>query len=91
MSDDAEAEDRRAALAASRARTELQMTGAAFAELRAKTIEQIIASAPEQVAFRERMIVTCQILDAVKATLEDIVTAGTYAEAALAQNDLLRR
>ena len=48
-------------------------------KLRAAAIERIINSDPTDQLNRERMIVTCQILDAVRAELERLVDAGNAA------------
>lgn len=74
-----------------RAERELNETAQAFEKVRAAAIAALINTAPGQEAVRERLIVTCQIIDAVQAALLDVVNDGKVAEHAIAQRNLLRR
>jgi len=84
-------DDHAAAAKGHRAERELQETAAAFDRVRLAAVEALIKSAAGQEAVRERLVVTCQILDAVQAALLDVVSSGKLAEHALAQRDLTRR
>lgn len=77
--------------AGDRARAELAQTEDAFRRLRTAAMEELIATTPDQTAKRERLIVTCQIIDAVRKALFDTAQGAVMARAALAQQDLLRR
>jgi len=83
--------DQLAVYAGQRAWSELEQTAAAFARVRAAMVEEIIKTGPDHVAKRERLIVGCQIIDAVRDALRNVVDNGRVAEAALAEADLLRR
>lgn len=69
----------------------LDVLDIAFAEFRAAAVEEMIKSAPEALAKRERLIVACQILPAVRAAIEKMVANGTAAEIALRDAELTRR
>lgn len=72
------------------AERELNETREAFAKVKEAAITALIATSTGQEAKRERLIVTCQILDAVQAALLDVVSTGAVAAHAIAQRDLLR-
>jgi hypothetical protein len=74
------------------ARVELALTEAALAGLRQAALEEIVATPPEAVAKRERLIVCAQVIDAVRRALQESVDAGEVAEyrLRLAEQDLLR-
>jgi hypothetical protein len=74
-----------------RAERELNETAEAFEQVRAAAVGALINTAAGQEAVRERLIVTCQILDAVQRALLDVVNGGKLAEHAIQQRDLLRR
>ena len=63
-----------------RAKAAMDVIGLHLEGLRAAAIEQIVGSHPEHLAFRERMIVTCQIVDAVRSAIEQAVAAGEAAQ-----------
>jgi hypothetical protein len=66
------------------------MTGEAFNRVREAAMSALVQSSPGQEALRERLIVTCQICDAVQAALLDVVNTGAIARHALATQNLLR-
>lgn len=81
---DRESDQRAEAAAGREAKNALALVGAHMDRLRAVALEQIISSHPEHVALRERMIVTAQIIDGVRAALEKSVLAGDNAQHSLA-------
>lgn len=85
-------DDRIAAERGERARAELALTEAAFAGLRQAALEEVVATPPEAVAKRERLIVCAQVIDAVRQALQESVDAGEVANyrSRLAEQDLLR-
>jgi hypothetical protein len=87
---DPEAVDLAAVRAGSRARIELEQTEAAFNQLRQAAVAELIATAPDAVAKRERLIVTVQSLTAVQEALVLTVSHGDAAKA-LAQTGLNKR
>jgi len=90
--EDAIALDRQAAAEASRARVELETTGRHLAGIRAAMIEELIRTPAEHPAKRDRLITGVQIIDALKKSLENAVSAGDVANyrLALAEQDLFR-
>lgn len=77
-----------------RAESELRQTEAAFAAVQKAAVDALIRTSSGEQDKRERLIVTCQIIDAVRAALIQTVANGQHAEAAaeaLAQQNLLRR
>ena len=58
------------------AESALRLLDPHFAALRDVALREIVSSAPDQLAFRERMIVTCQILDAVHDALAKCCVSG---------------
>lgn len=83
--------DDQAVAAGHRATLEMEQTAAAFERVRQATLKALINSKAGEEAVRERLIVTCQILDAVQSALQDVVNNGLIAEEAIRQRDLLRR
>lgn len=63
----------------SRARTDFQAFEDAFDKLRAVSLEKIIKSAPADLALRERLVVTVQIIDAIRDELLRLAGAGDAA------------
>ena len=86
-----EQQDAEAAARGREAEREFAETRAAFERVRQAAVASLIATAPGQEAVRERLVVTCQILDAVQSALMDVVNSGKLAEHAIAQRNLLRR
>jgi hypothetical protein len=74
-----------------RAERELAETAEAFERVRLAAVEALINTAAGQEAVRERLVVTCQILDAVHGALRDVVNSGLIAAEAIRRRDLLRR
>ena len=64
-----------------------------FEALRDVCVREIISSHPEHVALRERLIVTCQILDAVRSAVQKAAVSGQAYNARdiLSQTVSLRR
>jgi hypothetical protein len=83
--------DDQAVASGHRAKLEMEQTAAAFERVRQATLKALINSKAGEEAVRERLIVTCQILDAVQSALQDVVNNGLIAEEAIRQRDLLRR
>lgn len=73
-------EDRREVDAGRNALAALELVGGHMDAIRTVAMGEIINSRPEHVELRERMIVTCQIMDAVKSALERSVAAGDAAQ-----------
>lgn len=75
-----------------RARAELEMTAAALKGLRQAALEEIVITPPDHAAKRERLIVCAQVIDALKAALQDSIDAGEVANyrLKLAEQNLLR-
>ena len=69
-------------MTAKRASSELQQTEAAFASLRATMVEAIIATLPDEQgrAKIDRLVCSCQVLDAVKNMLMQTASQGHVAE-----------
>lgn len=84
--------DQEAAGRAARARIELELTEAAFAGLRVAALNELVATTPSQSDKREKLYLTCSILDAVRKALLDAVAAGEVANYAtqLAEQGLTR-
>lgn len=57
----------------------MAVVGRHMEEIRKVAMAEIISSSPESVGLRERMIVTCQILDAVKHAMEKAIASGQAA------------
>lgn len=74
------ADERNAAYAASRARSELEQTERAFDELRASFVEGLLATASDQAAERERLFLAVKVLDRVRAALRMTVSGGDVAK-----------
>jgi hypothetical protein len=72
-------DDRTAESRGHKARQELEMTNAAFDGLRAAALNELVATGPEQVVKREKLYLTCSILEAVRKALNDAVDAGNVA------------
>jgi len=85
-------EDREAVARGERARSELALTAAALKGLRQAALEEVVVTPPEQAAKRERLIVCAQVIDALKAALQESVDAGEVAgyRLKLAEQNLLR-
>lgn len=75
-----------------RARAELVLTEAALKGLRQAALEEIVITPPDQATKRERLIVCAQVIDALRAALQDSVDAGEVANyrLKLAEQNLLR-
>lgn len=63
-----------------RAHREFTELEAAFAKLRAASLEKIVVTEPGDVAGRERLVVAVQTLDAIKDELLRLVGAGRAAQ-----------
>lgn len=72
------------------AEQELAFTKAAFDKVRTAALEELVRTGAGQEAKRERLIVLCQILDAVRGAVTEVANSGAIAREALAQRDLLR-
>jgi hypothetical protein len=75
-----------------RARAELALTADALKGLRQAALEEIVVTPPDQAVKRERLIVCAQLIEALKAALQDSVDAGEVANyrLKLAEQNLLR-
>jgi hypothetical protein len=75
-----------------RARAELALTEAALKGLRQAALEEIVITPPNQATKRERLIVCAQMIDALRAALQESVDAGEVANyrLKLAEQNLLR-
>jgi hypothetical protein len=75
-----------------RARAELALTEAALKGLRQAALEEIVITPPNQTTKRERLIVCAQMIDALRAALQESVDAGEVANyrLKLAEQNLLR-
>lgn len=84
--------DAQTAARGAQARRELELTEQAFAGLRAAALEALVATTPDQSAKREKLYLTCSILDAVRKSLMEAVAAGEVANYAitLAEQGLTR-
>ena len=61
------------------ARAELNLVGEIIAKTRAALVEEIIAAKADDELNTQRKIVTCQVLDKLKAALQQAVGAGEAA------------
>lgn len=83
--------DHEAVAEGQKAQRELDTLAKAFASVREACVNEIINSSPGASAKVERLIVTCQVLDAVQTALRRVRDSGLIAADALAKADLLRR
>ena len=83
MTPDREMSDRREAQAGREARAALAIVGGHLDTLRARCLDQAVLSAPGELAVRERMIVSCQVIDAMRHALEMSISAGAAADVRL--------
>jgi hypothetical protein len=74
--DEGESHQARVRLRGERARVELALTAEVGAGLRAAMLERLVRTAPENVAMQHRLIAGVQILDALRAALEQAVNEG---------------
>lgn len=73
-----------------RASRELEMTGEAFAKVRAAILNELAATSPAQPEKILTLHMAAQNLDAVKSALMGVVTDGQIAEHAVAASGLTR-
>lgn len=83
MTPDREASDLRESQMGREAKAALEVLGRHFDNLRAACIEKAVASSPDAVALRERMIVSCQVIDAMRNVMERAVAGGAAADVRL--------
>jgi phage-related tail protein len=83
--------DEQAVAKGHRAEREYEETAEGFEKVRQAAVKALINTKAGEEAVRERLVVTCQILDAVQSALMDVVNSGQLAEHAIRQRDLLRR
>ena len=70
---------RREAAEGREATAALSLVSTHMEAIRSAAVDEIINSRPEHKELRERMIVTCQIVDAVRSALEKSVVMGDAA------------
>lgn len=63
------------------AQTELELTREAMAAIRATALEELIRTPPDQTRKIDRLIMTAQIMDAVRKSLETMVAEKDVAQA----------
>lgn len=85
-------EDHEVRARGAKARQELELTDQAFAGLRQAALEEIVATSPDQVAKRERLVICAQLIDAVRKALQASIDAGEVANyrLMLAEQNLIR-
>ena len=80
MSDEREMSDLREAQAGREARRALDIVGGHLDTLRTRCLSEAVRSAPDAHDLRERMIVSCQVIDAMRHVLELSVASGAAAD-----------
>jgi hypothetical protein len=75
--------DHEALAHANRAEHELGLTRQAMADLRAAALEELVRTPPDQTRKIDRLIMTAQIMDAVRTALETIAGGSSIAKARL--------
>lgn len=72
-----------------RAQIELTETAAAFEGLRAAMLEEVVKTGITDTAFRDKLIMGVQSLDAIRKALEKAVQQGKDAKALAAYHEML--